>query len=237
MNPNNNQEPKVETPQTTPEVTNIKVGDAEYSQEELSRLVGLGKTAVELEEKWNTPIDSLNSAFTKTSTELKQIKEEQERARLVETQRKSDEGQQLSPAEQETLVRQELSKYGVVTKEEANSLVRSALGEYMEGQKLLTDVNSVISSAESDGKPKISAEDLLLHMQETGIKTPEKAYKDKFETELDKLREEKIKGLKPEGIYTTQTSTAGAKAPQPVTLTKENLSQHLADFFRSRGQS
>ena len=107
----------------------------------------------------------------------------------------------------------------------------------MEGQKLLGDVNNVISEAETSGKPKISAEDLLVHMQETGIKSPAKAYKDKFETELDSIRDEKLKSIKPEGLYTTQTSTAGAKAPQPVSLTKENLSQQLADFFRSRGQA
>lgn len=237
MNSNINQETKVETPQTTPEVVNIKVGDAEYSQEELSKLVGLGKTAVALEEKWNTPIENLNSAFTKTSTELKQIREDQERAKLLETQKKADAGEQISPEEQEKLVRQELSKYGVLTKAEADEYVSKALGNYMEGQKLLGDVNNVISEAETDGKPKISAEDLLVYMQETGIKNPAKAYKDKFEPELDRIKEEKLKGIKPEGLYTTPTSTAGAKAPQPVTLTKENLSQQLHDFFRSRGQA
>ena len=227
-------EPVIEASQAP---SNIKVGDAEYSQEELSRLVGLGKTAVELEEKWNTPIDSLNSAFTKTSTELKQIKEEQERQKLLETQRKANEGEQLSPEEQETLVRKELGKYGVVTKDEANTLVNQAVSQYMEGQKLLSEVSGIISSAEAEGKPKVTAEELLLHMQETGIKSPAKAYKDKFEDVLDKMKEEKLKGIKPQGLYTTQASTAGAKAPQPVSLTKENLSQQLADFFRSRGQA
>ena len=230
------QDPAPAAPVELQAPSNIKVGEAEYSQEELTRLVGLGKTAVELEEKWNTPIANLNSAFTKTSTELKQMREEQERVKFAETQRKANQGEELSSEEQAALVKQELNKFGVLTKEEARELIGHSVGEYMEGQRLLSEVNQVIESAVSDGKPKIDAEALLVHMQETGIKNPSKAYKDRFEVELDRLKEEKIKGMKPEGLYTTQTSTAGAKEPQRPTLTKENLSQQLGDFFRSRGQ-
>ena len=43
--------------EVTPEV--IKLGEKEYSQEELSKLVGLGEQAVELETKWDTKLDRL----------------------------------------------------------------------------------------------------------------------------------------------------------------------------------
>ena len=220
----------VEAPST------IKVGEKEYSQDELNKLVGLGQIATELETKWNTPIENLNSAFTKTSTELKQIREEQEKAKLAETATKANSGEELSPEEQAELVRQELKKYDVVTKDQIDSYVRQTLAQEKAGEKLLSETEKVVVDATNEGKPKITVEELLTHMQETGIKSPEKAYKDKFEAELDQLKQEKLKNMKPEGLYTTQSSTAGAKAPQPITLTKDNLSQQLSDFFRNRGQ-
>ena len=164
------------------------------------------------------------------------MREEQERVKFAETQRKANQGEDLSPEEQAALVKRELSKFGVLTREEANELVGRSVSEYMEGNRILNEVSQVIESAVADGKPKIDAVGLLEHMKETGIKNPSKAYKDRFEVELDKLKEEKVKGMKPEGLYTTQTSTAGAKEPQRTALTKENLSQQLGDFFRSRGQ-
>lgn len=229
-------ETTVETETTQEAPSTIKVGDREFSQDELNKLVGLGQIASELETKWNTPIENLNSAFTKTSTELKQIREEQEKAKLLETTTKANAGGELTPEEQERMVKQELSKYGVLTKDEVNTYVEQVISQREAGKTLLNETERVVASAESEGKPKISVEDLLTHMQETGIKSPEKAYKDKFEAELDQLKQEKIKNMKPEGLYTTNTSTAGGKTPQPVTLTKENLSQQLSDFFRSRGQ-
>ena len=50
----NKQDPKVDD--TTP--TPVKIGEKEYSQEELTKLVGLCKTEQEYETKWNRPIKS-----------------------------------------------------------------------------------------------------------------------------------------------------------------------------------
>ncbi len=60
-------------------------------------------------------------------------------------------------------------------------------------------------------------------MAETGIKNPQKAYKDMFEDELDAIKEKKLAEIKPQGMITTNGSQAGGKQPAPVKITRANL--------------
>ena len=67
------EEPKTEEAETEPE--KIKLGEKEYTQDELSKLVGLGETANELETKWNTKIDRLYPEYTKATQERKELED------------------------------------------------------------------------------------------------------------------------------------------------------------------
>ena len=68
-------------------------------------------------------------------------------------------------------------------------------------------------------------------MDETGIKSPEKAYKDMFETELDQWKEKQLRKITPNGIRTESSSTAGSKEPEPVVVTTQNLKTLLREHF------
>lgn len=225
------QETKVEPQNQDQKIENIKVGEREYSQDDLNRLVGLGEMATELEGKWNTKLDKVYPEFTRKS----QILAEKERE-LEELRGKLNKPAESTNPEWNDETRAQAKKaiqeiYGdeLLTKKEAEQLytVRE------QAKSLLGDIDTVIESAGEAGKPKTTPEDLLKHMETTGIKNPEKAYKDMFEPELDKWKEEQMKKLKPASFHTQTTSSAGGKEPEPVVVTNDNLRSLLREKFNS----
>ena len=93
---------------------------------------------------------------------------------------------------------------------------------------MLRVAEGVVKQATSDGKPTTTVDALLEHMEDTGIKIPEKAYKDMYESELDTWKADKVKTIKPQGLKTQETSTAGSKQPEPVKIdTMEKLGEAL----------
>ncbi len=210
----------------------VKVGEVEYSQEELSKLVGLGKTAVELEEKWNTKIDRLYPEFTKKTQELAGLPEKVRAEVLAEIEQKKTEEkaktcEELSEEEQLKLATQKLEDLGFVNKE---GLKTEVLG-ILSARDLLEETQGVIEEMAEGGNPKTNIDDLLAYMEETGIKNPKLAYKAKFEKELDEITQKKIQGLKGEGEVTETGSTAGAKVPPPVKITKENVTSLISEVM------
>ena len=75
----------------TDETPKVKVGDKEYTQEELSGLVGLGETAKEYETKWNRKISEFYPDYTQKSQRLSELeKKDAERARVADEQLKRE---------------------------------------------------------------------------------------------------------------------------------------------------
>ena len=60
-------------------------------------------------------------------------------------------------------------------------------------------------------------------MAAEGIKDPEKAYKLKYEKELDTWKESQIGKAKTNGLVTESSSTAGGKVPSTVKIDSTNL--------------
>lgn len=194
------EEPIEEAPQT------IKLGEKEYTQDELEYLVGLGEVGREAEEKYKIKIDGVWPNLQRTINEKRDL--EQKLAELEQS--KTTTSQPLT----EDLRKQAL--------EQAEALgigpnsIREAIRTELAAKDLINDVQNVIGKAEDEGNPTTSIDRILSHMQETGIKNPEKAYKDLFEEELDKIKEQKLQSLRPSGMVTTQQSTAGSKQPAPA---------------------
>src|SRR3990167_6033242 len=86
----------------TQEVEKVKVGEKEYTQDELSHLVGLGEVGAELESKWNTKIDRLYPEFTKATQEREDLRKQ------VEGFKNQPTGEELSTEENRKLIRQQL---------------------------------------------------------------------------------------------------------------------------------
>lgn len=209
----------------------IKLGDKEYSQDDLSRLVGLGEIAQEAEEKFKTKIDRVWPEYTKATqanSDLKrQIADLEARQTQTTVQPEANTSFELTQ-EQKDLARRQLSDLGF-----GEDNYRRIVREELAAKDLLGDINAVIGNAREDGQPETTPQDLLAHMQETGIKNPTKAYKDMFEEQLDALKEKKLESIKPSNMVTTTASTAGGKSPQPVKVTKANIQQLVQEAFDS----
>lgn len=214
-------EQKIETTtETTEAPTTIKVGDREYSQEELNEVVGLGQTAKDYETKWNRPIGDFYPDYTQKSQKLAEFEKAEKARQEAELTKKQDEGVQLTPEEKRELVLREARGYGIVTKEDLDNEVNSRVANMLRGQELLNETKIIIKQAQEAGKPSINSDELLDYMEKTGIKDPEVAYKVKFLNELNALETAKIQGIKQPGLDTSAESTAGGKLPegrQPVT--------------------
>ena len=222
-------EPQIIDETTTPEV--IKLGEKEYSQEELSKLVGLGEQAVELEEKWDTKLDRLMPEYSKSRNELKTLKEQAETAAQQTIDKKEEKGEEVSEEERAAIVKAEAKKYGLMTNEDFESQYANRRA----GEKLHENVLNVISKAVGEGKPKTTDEELLVYMSETGVKDPQTAYEVMFKNQLREIEMKALSELKPSGLYTESSSTAGSKEPQPVAVTKDNLGDLLGEVLSRNG--
>jgi len=207
------EETKVEDTAIEPIVEDkIKVGETEYSQAELDKLVNLGKIGAEAEEKYKTKIDRVWPEYTKATQKIQDLETRLAEREQAKTEQKVATNQPLDPEETKQIARKQGRELGIMFQEDFDNLYvqrRSA-------EKLLEDTNSVVTDSKALGKPQTTVEALLTHMQETGIKNPTLAYKSMYEPELDKWKEEQTKKARPSGLTTIDSSTAGAKEPKPI---------------------
>src|SRR3990167_9054592 len=109
------EEKVVEQTEEVQEPEKVKVGEKEYTQEELSRLVGLGEIGREAEEKYNVKIDRIWPNHQQTINEklelekrLKDLEEKQ-----VETKAKA--GEELTDEEIKQRARAEAKNLGLIS--------------------------------------------------------------------------------------------------------------------------
>lgn len=212
------------------EVEKIKVGEAEYTQEELSKLVGLGKTASEYEEKYDRPISQYYPQYQKEHKENIELRDKIKEFEKTPSQ-PTVPGEQLSEEQVRTQAIEQAEKLGLLHK----GNIKQIIADEIEGYRLLDTIDETITDAKEAGKPSVNSERLLEHMRETGIRVPGKAYNDLFETELDKWKEGQVKKIKPEGMTTQETTTAGSKQPpEPTKVTKDSLQEAIRTHLERR---
>src|SRR3990167_10420238 len=144
-------EPKEEKKEETP--TTVKVGDREYSQEELNKVVGLGNTALEYEEKWNRPIGDFYPDYTQKSQKLAAYEKAEKARQEAEVAKKQEQGIDLSPEERRETVLREAKSYGIVTQDDFDTAVTEKVANMLRGQELLKQTEGVVKQAGTDGKP------------------------------------------------------------------------------------
>ncbi len=209
------------------EVQTIKLGDKEYSQDDLSRLVGLGEIASEAEEKYKTKIDRVWPEYTKATQKNSDLQRQLDEANArinqpVQPQAPANQSMELT-AEQKDLARKQLAELGF-----SQDSYRQIVREELAAKELLEGIDSLLADATENGQPQTTSQELLQYMVETGIKNPLKAYKDMFEEELDVLKEKKLSEIKPSGMLSTTGGQAGSKTPPTVKITKANLRDLVA---------
>lgn len=237
-----------ENTEETQEEKAIRLGEQEYTPEELEQYVNKAKAVSEFEEKQGQEWDEVTKSWGKRGEVIGAFKkatgydtpdeylEAQQQKEQESLQQKAKQSGDLSPEENEKLVKQELAKYfdqmGVVTQDRFDQLYK----QRREGEKLLSRTKRTIKKNVKNGYPEVSEEELLKYMadpQNPG--DPEKAYKLMFEDDIAKINEDKQKSMKKKGVTTQATSTAGeTKEPKQKKITDENLDSVLSEHL-SRG--
>jgi hypothetical protein len=225
------QEEIIEVKEEAQQPETIKLGDAEYSQDELNDLVGLGKIAKEAEEKYNVKIDGIWPKFQQTINENGEFRKKQEEFDKHSEQeqliKKAGEGVELSESEQIALAAQKIREMGFYTKDD----VAKEVSNIMAGRELLDQVNKLVDEQSQVGNPKTNAEELLSYMDENGIKNPSVAYKLRFEKELDEIKASKLGGIKKDQFVTEEGGGTGNKLPRVEPVTRANLTDALSDVL------
>lgn len=208
-----------EKTEETQEPEKVKIGEKEYTQEELSKLVGLGEIGREAEEKYNVKLDKVWPNLQSTINEKKTLEQEIENLKQAKVKEKIDENAPLTPEEIAKQARVEAKNLGLISVDDVNEYI----DRRMEAREVREDTQAVVTEAEEKFGIKTDEEAILNHMVETGIRNPEKAFKDLYEEKIDAWKEQQLDKIKKPGMVTDSTSTAGAKEPESKPVTKDNF--------------
>ena len=219
----------IKAPDKGAEPEKIEIEGEQFTKEELSKLIGLGKIGKEAENKFNTKLDRVYPEYTKSRQELAALKKDYEELKKTTQNPLKAEGEPLSQEEITKQAIAEADRLGLIHK----GNIRQYYFEMRQAERLLEDAEEVSAQAKTEGLPEIKVDDLLKHMEETGIKNPQKAYNDMFEKQIDKIKEQKILSLKKQTPYTEGKSGEGGIEPKKIIPTRENLTQLLNEHFRN----
>ena len=218
---------EVTTTEEVKEPEAFKVGDKAYTQDELNRIVSLGEIGREAEEKYNVKIDKVWPNLQQTINEKKTLEQEIENLKSAKVATKIDENVPLTSEELGRQARAEAKNLGLLTIDEVDALVDRRL----EAREIRADVQSVVTEGIDKYGIKTDEEALLNHMVETGIRNPQKAFRDLYEDKIDAWKEQQLDSLKKPGMATDSTSTAGAKQPRTEPITKANFFDRMDEVL------
>ena len=211
-------------------VEKIKIGEEEFDQDELKDLIGKGRFAKEVEEKYNTKLDKVWPEYTRTTQELKALKEEKQ-----EWEKQKEEATSLKPQseltedEQIKQAKLQAKKLGLLTVDDIDAKVNAYVEQREKAKEILDTCTKLEGEFDGkDGRPKFETQSMLEFMRDEGIRDPKKAYKLKYENEIDQWKEHQIAGAKKPGLY-TESGLGGNKEPPVVKLNKDNLMEALTE--------
>lgn len=225
------------------ETDKIKLGDQEFSTDELQDLIGAGRKLKEIEEKQGQPVEDILTSWGRRGETIGELKKEAEQAKLLreENERlKNPPSKEVIDQEQvKKEVYEEMKALGYAPKDELLKEFNELYNRNRDGERLLSQVKKVSREAKTDGKPEVTPEKLLEFMADpSNPKDPQKAYNVMFEKELDEWKTERINKSKGSSILTETKSSAGGKEFTPKRPgSREELRSSLTDqLYGGSGQ-
>lgn len=211
----------------------LKIGEKEYTQEEVESMVSRAEQIAELENKYNTKVDKVWPEYGKSQNKLKQLEQELEELRSKATQQPEPMEGGLDEASI-AQAREQAKKIGIVTEDQFGEYMAKSFRQFYtqerSAEKLIEQGQALEKQIDgSDGRPKFDLENILEYMAETGHKDLMKAYKDKYDSELDKWKEEQIKREKGNPFVTQESSFRADRSPSPIKPTEDNIYQLVAE--------
>lgn len=204
----------------------FKIGEKEYTQEQVENMVSKAQQVEELEGRYNTKLDRVWPEYGKSQNELKSLKEELEQLRNQSQQQPIREEGDLSE-EQVRIAQEQARKIGILTQSDFDKMMNEKFKTYYNqerfAEKLIEDGHRLESEINgSDGRPKFVLEEVLEYMAETGHKDLMKAYKDKYDSQIEDWKAQQLKNARPQP-FSTQDSTFSNREPSPIKPTKANI--------------
>lgn len=208
---------------TEPEVQRTKIGDQEYTSEELSELVGLGARAKDIGNS-HGGFDKFVSEYGRKSERIGELNKKLEEVEKSKSSGESTEvvGDQMEEA------RQAARKLGIVLKDDLDGYYQNRRS----AEKLIENCQTLEGNIDgTDGRPKFDTTKVLEFMnQNPGFTDPERAYKAMNLDEISNWSAEQISRKKSKGINTV-TETSTNKVPEPVRANKDNLHSLISEQF------
>ena len=220
----------------------IIINGQEYSPEDATQYLELGKKYKELESTLDTPLDKVYPAYTKSSQRNKEL--EQQLAER-DTQLKELQGKQNIPAPTQDVadIRRAARNAGLVDEEFINSagyVKKGDLDEYFNQkqtqQKLIDNILSKANVLEkdidgSDGRVPFDGEAVLAYASAYSIDDLESAY-DKMNTKGNaKWKEAEIAKEQKPGLTTLKGQLS--KTPEQPKVTDDNFKELWSEMFGS----
>lgn len=228
-------EEKTNTNSETTEQPKIKVGEKEYTQDELQGKIGLADKVSEFEGKWNTKIDKLMPAYTKVTQESG---EKDKKIKEYESKMNQQVENKLNKAglteEQKVEARKQLSELlgdEPLTKKEFEQTVNIRILDILAAQDLIESVDDIVAEAKTSGKPATTRDELITFMRENGERNPEWAYKKMFEKDLKTWEQQQLKKARPSVFSTIERTSTTKEPPAQPKPTKENMSNLIKEIF------
>lgn len=199
----------------------VKLGDTEFTSQELEDLVGAGRKLKEIEQKQGQPVDDILRSWGRRGEVLgkyKKLTNTETPDELEASFRRPTQSQEVPATLDEEAVKKqvisEAKKFGLLTKEEAQELVNQVYQQNRAGEKLLNKTARILREAKAEGKPSVELDKFLEYMADpANPKDPQKAYKLMFEKELDEWKEKNLSTLRKPGMV-TDTTQPSIKTPQ-----------------------
>jgi hypothetical protein len=211
---------------TQTELEKIKLGDKEFTQDELLQKVGLADKVSELESKYNTKLDSVWPEYGRSQNKVRELE-----GKIAQMQTQKAETGEVDPTTAKQAV-EAAKKLGILTRDDGvvtRDQFRDMYTQERETEKLLTSLSNYEKDITGDdGRPKFDKIKVLEYMRDTNIKDPMIAYKVMHESQLDQWKMSEVGRVKMRGMYTTRGSNLGNKQPADVKPTKDNLNDLVA---------
>jgi hypothetical protein len=217
-----NQAPSEEKPEV------IKLGDKEFTQEELNAKIGLAEKIEQLEKAQGQPVDEIVKSWGQRGNaigDLKKQLEEKDKALEAATRKPTNVEWTQEMKDQAKAQLEELLGGAPVTNkglEDWYAQRRYAEKVVEQSERLQKEIDG------TDGRPKFVMEEVIKHMGESGFKDPLKAYKDLHDKELDEWSKSQLDAAKGKTTFTT-SSASREKQPEPIKVTKGNLSELVGE--------
>lgn len=217
-----------ETKENEQAIEKIKIGEKEYTQDELTELVGMGEKTREIETTLNTKIDKVYPAFTRTTQEKAELEK-----RIKEMEEAKNAPQDLNE-ESIKQAREAAKKIGIVTKDDFAQFMQEHFRPYYQqeraAERLLDECKDLEKELDgTNGQPKFKTDEVLQWMSDNGAKNPKQAYKMMYEKEIDEFKSRELGKARRTGMVTETDTNAGGKEPARVPVTRDNIEQLMKE--------